>query len=224
MENYRLLLEDPKIWQPVKNSLLLAAIATIGALVIGVLASYLLVKRKFKGKNLLDILVMIPWALPATVIAMNMIFAFNQPSIFSFGKILVGTFWILPLAYFIRYIPLIVRSTNASLEQLDDSLEEAARNLGAKWFYAFRKVVLPIVMPGIMSGALLAFVTAVGEFPTSVLLYTLDNRPISIEIMNQLRMFNMGQAAAYGTIQIVLIGLVLFISNKFFNVKAERSL
>jgi len=223
-ENYRLLFEDPNIWQPVKNSLWLALISTFGAILIGVIASYLLVKRKFRGKNFLDILVMLPWALPATVIAMNLIFAFNQPTPFTFGKILVGTFWILPLAYFIRYIPLIVRSTNAALEQLDDSIEEAARSLGAKWFYTFRKVVLPIVMPGIMSGALLAFVTAVGEFPTSVLLYTIDNRPISIEIMNQLRMFNMGQAAAYGTIQIVLIGLVLFISNKFFNVKAERSL
>lgn len=167
---------------------------------------------------------MIPWALPATVIGMNLIFAFNEPTIFSFGNILVGTFWILPLAYFIRHIPLVVRSTNAVLEQLDDSIEEAARSLGAKWFYTFRKVILPIIMPGVLAGTLLAFVESVGEFPTSVLLYTLSNRPISIEIMNQLRMFNMGQAAAYGMIQIAIIAIILFISNKFFGVKAERSL
>jgi iron(III) transport system permease protein len=223
-ENYRLLMEDPNIWKPVKNSLMLACIATLGNLVFGVLTSYVLVKRKFYGKNLLDILVMIPWALPATVVGMNLIFAFNEPTPFTFGNILVGTFWILPLAYFIRHIPLVVRSTNASLEQLDDSLEEAARNLGAKWWYTFRKVVLPIVMPGVLSGTLLAFVQAVGEFPTSVLLYTLSNRPISIEIMNQLRMFNMGQAAAYGMIQIMLIAIVLMISNKFLGVKTERAL
>jgi iron(III) transport system permease protein len=223
-ENYKLLMEDPNIWKPVKNSLMLALIATLGNLVFGVLTSYVLVKRKFYGKNLLDILVMIPWALPATVVGMNLIFAFNEPTPFTFGNILVGTFWILPLAYFIRHIPLVVRSTNASLEQLDDSLEEAARSLGAKWWYTFRKVVLPIVMPGVLSGTLLAFVQAVGEFPTSVLLYTLSNRPISIEIMNQLRMFNMGQAAAYGMIQIILIAIVLIISNKFLGVKAERSL
>src|SRR5690625_6013009 len=125
---------------------------------------------------------------------MNMILAYNKPSVFSFGKILVGTFWILPLAYFIRFIPLVVRSTNAVLEQMDDSIEEAAQNLGAKWFYTFRRVVLPIIMPGVLSGTLLAFVQAIGEFPTSVLLYTLSNRPISIEIMNQLRMFNMGRS------------------------------
>lgn len=224
VENYRLLFQDPNIFQPLKNSLLLSLIATAGNLVFGVLTSYVLVKRKFFGKGFVDILVMIPWALPATVIGMNLIFAFNEPSIFTFGNILVGTFWILPLAYFIRHIPLVVRSTNAVLEQLDDSIEEASRSLGAKWFYTFRKVILPLIMPGVLAGTLLAFVESVGEFPTSVLLYTISNRPISIEIMNQLRMFNMGQAAAYGMIQIGLITVVLVISNKFFGVKAEQSL
>ncbi|MGE7765290.1 ABC transporter permease [Peribacillus sp. NPDC096540] len=224
VENYRLLFEDPNIFKPLRNSLLMAVIATLANLVFGVIASYVLVKRKFVGKSFIDILVMIPWALPATVIGMNLIFAFNEPSVFSFGHILVGTFWILPLAYFIRHIPLVVRSTNAVLEQLDDSIEEAARNLGAKWFYTFRKVILPIIMPGVLSGTLLAFIESVGEFPTSVLLYTISNRPISIEIMNQLRMFNMGQAAAYGMIQITLIVIVLFISNKFFGIKAEKAL
>lgn len=224
VENYRLLFEDPNIFKPLRNSLLMAVIATLANLVFGVIASYVLVKRKFVGKSFVDILVMIPWALPATVIGMNLIFAFNEPSIFSFGQILVGTFWILPLAYFIRHIPLVVRSTNAVLEQLDDSIEEAARNLGAKWFYTFRRVIFPIIMPGVLSGTLLAFIESVGEFPTSVLLYTISNRPISIEIMNQLRMFNMGQAAAYGMIQITLIVIVLFISNKFFGIKAEKAL
>ncbi|PAK43386.1 ABC transporter permease [Peribacillus simplex] len=224
VENYRLLFEDPNIFTPLRNSLLMAVIATLANLVFGVIASYVLVKRKFVGKSFVDILVMIPWALPATVIGMNLIFAFNEPSVFSFGQILVGTFWILPLAYFIRHIPLVVRSTNAVLEQLDDSIEEAARNLGAKWFYTFRRVIFPIIMPGVLSGTLLAFIESVGEFPTSVLLYTISNRPISIEIMNQLRMFNMGQAAAYGMIQITLIVIVLFISNKFFGIKAEKAL
>lgn len=224
LENYLLLMEDPNIWEPVKNSLNMAALATGGNFLFGILASYVLVKRKFTGKNLLDILVMLPWALPATVVAMNMILAFNQPTPFAFGNILVGTYWILPLTYFVRHIPLVVRSTNAALEQLDDSLEEAARNLGAGWFTAFRRVVLPLILPGAMAGTLLAFVTAVGEFVSSVLLYTIDNRPISIEIMNQLRMFNLGQAAAYAVYQIVLIGIVMFISQRFLGVKAHNTL
>ncbi len=224
LENYILLFKDTSIWDPVRNSLFMAFVASFGCFAFGIITSYALVKRKFIGKNLLDILVMIPWALPATVVGMNLILAFNKPTPFSFGQTLVGTFWILPLAYFVRFIPLVVRSTSAVLEQLDDSIEEAAQNLGAKWFYTFRKIVLPIIMPGVLSGTLLAFVQAVGEFPTSVLLYTLSNRPISIEIMNQLRMFNLGQAAAYGMIQVGLIAIVLFISYKFLGVKSENSM
>jgi iron(III) transport system permease protein len=224
LENYLLLMKDPHIWEPVRNSLWMAAVATAGNFLFGLLTSYVLVKRKFRGKNVLDVMVMLPWSLPATVVAMNMILAFNEPTPFGFGQVLVGTIWILPLAYFIRHIPLVVRSTNAALEQLDDSLEEAARNLGASWFTTFKRVILPIILPGIMAGTLLAFVTAVGEFVSSVMLYTIDNRPISIEIMNQLRMFNLGQAAAYSMYQIILIGAVLFISNRFFGVKAENSL
>ncbi|TCP31321.1 iron(III) transport system permease protein [Scopulibacillus darangshiensis] len=223
-ENFVLLFQDPEILHPLKNSLVISFIAVLGDFIFGMITSYVLVKRKFIGKNLLDILVMIPWALPATVVGMNLILAFNHASVFSLGKILVGTFWILPLAYFIRFIPLVVRSTNAVLEQLDDSIEEAARSLGAKWFYTFRRIVMPLILPGVLGGTLLAFVQAVGEFPTSVLLYTLDNRPISIEIMNQLRMFNTGQAAAYGMIQVVLIAVVLFISNKYLGVKSENTL
>ncbi|MFD2922334.1 ABC transporter permease [Halobacillus naozhouensis] len=224
LENFRLLFEDPDIWDPVKNSLIMSALACIGVFIFGIITSYALVKRSFIGKNLLDILVMIPWALPATVVGMNLILAFNQASPFSFGKVLVGTFWILPLAYFIRFIPLVVRSTSAVLEQMDDSIEEAAQNLGARWLYTFRRVVIPIIMPGVLSGTLLAFVQAVGEFPTSVLLYTIGNRPISIEIMNQLRQFNIGQAAAYGMIQVSLIAIVLFVAYKFLGVKSENTL
>ncbi|RDW20616.1 ABC transporter permease [Oceanobacillus chungangensis] len=224
LENFRLLFENPNVWDPVRNSLIMSFIACLGVFIFGIIASYTLVKRKFIGKNLLDILVMLPWILPATVVGMNLVLAFNEPSVFSFGKVLVGSFWILPLAYFVRFIPLVVRSASAVLEQMDDSLEEAAQNLGAKWFYAFRRVVIPIILPGVLSGTLLAFVQAVGEFPTSVLLYTLDNRPISIEIMNQLRMFNMGIAAAYGMIQVGLIAIVMIISSKFLKVRNQDAL
>ena len=83
---------------------------------------------------------------------------------------------------------------------------------------------LPLSCPGPRRRTLLAFVTAVGEFVSSVLLYTIDNRPISIEIMNQLRMFNLGQAAAYAVYQIALIGIVMFISQRFLGVKAHQTL
>jgi iron(III) transport system permease protein len=84
--------------------------------------------------------------------------------------LLVGTYWLLPLAYFIRNIPVVVRAVQASFEQFDAALEEAARSLGGTWIYSMRRVVLPMVLPGALAGSLLAFVAALGEFVTSIVI------------------------------------------------------
>lgn len=224
-KNYVRLFSDLEVLKPVFNSLKMASLATAGNLVFGVLAAYLLAKKRFIGRGLLDILVMIPWALPGTVVAMNLIFAFNKPTFFTGYQIITSTFWILPLAYFIRNIPLVFRSTYASLQQLDDSLEEAARNLGASRFYAFRRVVMPLVMPGILAGVLLAFVIALGEFVASIVLYIPSNKPISVEIYSQLdQLSNFGTASAYSVLLIALISAVLIFSNKVLKTSTGRML
>jgi iron(III) transport system permease protein len=128
--------------------------------------------------------------------------------------VLVGTSVILPLAYFIRNIPLVTRGTLASFKQIDPSLEEAAATLGASWFTTARRVILPLVLPGLAAGALLAFVTALGEFVASILLYTHRTRPISIEILSQLRAFNFGAASAYAVLLIVFMALVFIFGQR----------
>ncbi len=221
--NYVRLFSNPRVLTPIVNSLKMASLATAGNFVFGVLAAYLLAKRRFFGRGFVDVLVMIPWALPGTVVAMNLIFAFNRPTIFAGNQVLASTFWILPLAYFVRNIPLVFRSTYAALQQLDDSLEESARNLGASRFYAFRKVVMPLVMPGVLAGVLLAFVTALGEFVASILLYIPSNKPISVEIYSQLdRLSNFGTASAYSVLLIVLISAVLIFSNRVLKIGTTR--
>ena len=222
-KNYLNLFKNPRVLKPILNSLKMASLATAGNFVFGILAAYLLAKRRFFGKNFVDILVMIPWALPGTVIAMNLIFAFNKGSIFTGNQVLTSTFWILPLAYFIRNMPLVFRSTYAALQQLDDSLEEAARNLGASRFYAFRKVIMPLVLPGVLAGTLLAFVTALGEFVSSILLYIPSNKPISVEIYSQLdRLSHFGTASAYSVLLIALISGVLIFANKVLKIGTTR--
>ena len=222
--NYLNLFRNPRVFRPIVNSLKMASLATAGNFVFGILAAYLLAKRRFFGRSFVDVLVMLPWALPGTVVAMNLIFAFNKGSFFTGNQVLVSTFWILPLAYFIRNIPLVFRSTYAALQQLDDSLEEAARNLGASRFYAFRKVIMPLVMPGVLAGTLLAFVTALGEFVASILLYIPSNKPISVEIYSQLdRLSNFGTASAYSVLLIILISAVLIFSNRVLKVGTARA-
>ncbi|MGZ8704852.1 MAG: ABC transporter permease, partial [Aeromicrobium sp.] len=140
--------------------------------------------------------------------------AFSDPSPFAAGRVLVGTFAIVPLAYFVRFNPLVFRSSFASWSQLDPNLEDAARSLGATWRYAFRKVVLPLVSRGILAGALLAFVDGVGEFVASVLIYTPQWTPLSIEINNQNYQGNIGTGAVYGMIQVALVLGVLIVTRR----------
>ncbi|TPG84263.1 iron ABC transporter permease [Brevibacillus laterosporus] len=213
--HYLDLFTDSKTWRPIANSFELSLIATIGNVIFGVAAAYAMIRLKFRGKTLLDILIMLPWALPGTVVGINLLAAFSEPHLFGFNQALVGTTWILPLAYFVRHLPLVFRSTSATLMQTDHSVEEAARNLGASWWYSFRRVVFPMALSGILAGTLLAFVQGIGEFVASILLFTTSTTPISVEIFQRMYSFEFGTACAYGVLQIVLIIIVLFLSKKW---------
>ncbi len=215
-DNYIGLLRNPRLATALKNSLTMSAMATGVAVLLGSIIAYCLSKKNFKLRWLMEIMTMLPWALPGTIIAINLIFAFNQPSIFTFRRILVGTYWILPLAYVVKIVPMITRSVFAVFEQLDDSLEEAGRNLGGTWLYVFRRIIWPNILPGIMSGALLALVSTIGEFTSSIMLYTFSNKPMAIEILDQMQNFNYGAAAAMGTIQVLLIAIVLIGTGQLF--------
>lgn len=215
MENYAKLLVDPRVFEPIRNSILMSALAVLTGVVFGVAASFVVVKGGLKrSRGALDVLLNLSYAIPGTVIAIGLICTFNQPTLLSGFTILVGTFWILPLAYFIRSYPLIIRSTSASLEQLDDSLMEAGEVLGAGLFVRFWRIAFPIILPGIIAGCLLAAILGLGEFVSSILLYTYSSRPISIEILSQLRGYNFGAAAAYSVFLLMLILLLTILSTR----------
>ena len=214
LEWYAQMFSGADFWRPVTNSLLMSLIAVGGAVLLGAGAAYIMSRMKFRGKLGLDIAMMLPWALPGTVVAINLITAFSDPSPFAASRVLVGTFAIVPLAYFVRFNPLVFRSSTAAWAQMDPNIEDAARSLGATWWYTFRKVVLPLVSRGIMAGALLAFVDGVGEFVASVLIYTPRWIPLSIEINNQNYQGNIGTGAVYGMIQVALVLVVLIITQR----------
>ncbi len=208
LDNFRRLAQDSQLWRPIRNSVLMATLATAANVLVCFVAAYLLVLRRFRGRRLLELLVALPWAIPATAIAIGLAATFNRNDLLSGRVLLVGTFWILPLAYFIRGVPLVSTAVEGSLRQMDPSLEDAARGLGASWPRTMWRVILPAARPGLVAGALLAGVTAVGEFVASVVLYTHANRPISIEILAQLRSLSFGTAAAYSVLLIVLVLII----------------
>lgn len=214
LKHYVDLFSSTKILLPIQNSLIMSLAATAGNVLFGVIAAYFISRRRFAGKGVVDKLIMLPWSLPGTVVGISLIAAFNVPTVFSFGQVWVGTFIILPVAYFVRHLPLVYRSTYAAFAQTDASCEEAARGLGAGWLYTFGKIVLPMVAGGVASGAILGFVQGIGEFVASILLYTPSSMPISVAINNQMYSFRFGTACAYGTLQIVLVAVLLLISEK----------
>jgi iron(III) transport system permease protein len=211
LANYQRLFGDPWAAEVFFNSFTMSAIAAVAAL----LWSFAVVTLSRRGKNtgtffgegwrrLLSLLVLVPWALPGTVVAVSVAQAYGGPSLLLGSFVLVGTFWILPVVYFLRFMPLVVRALQASMEQLDPTLEEAAGSLGARAWQRFMRVTLPLVWPGALAGTLLAFVIALGEYVASVLVFVPANRPISIAIDSELRDFNLGAAAAYGMVLIVI--------------------
>ncbi|MFN2397453.1 MAG: ABC transporter permease [Gemmatimonadaceae bacterium] len=208
LDNFRRLATDPQLWVPIRNSVSMAFVSTVAAVVFCFVAAYLIVLRRFRGRRLLEVLVALPWAIPATAIAIGLASTFDRNDPLTLRALLVGTFWILPLAYFVRGIPLIVTAAEGSLKQMDPSLEDAARGLGGSWWLTVRRVVLPAARPGLVAGAMLAAVTAVGEFVASVVLYTHANRPISVEILAQIRNLSFGTAAAYSVLLIVLVLII----------------
>ncbi len=221
ISNYLNVLSNPNFLDPIYNSLIMSTLAAIATLLFSLPTAYLFTRTKFFGKKVLEVLTMVPWALPGTVLGLSFATSFNRPTIFNFGVILIGTFWILPIVYFLRTLPLVLRSTQANLEQIDENLEKASRSLGASFFYTLTKVILPLVLPGAISGTALAFATAMGEFVTSVIVYVPTSRPISIEIASQLRAFHLGNAAVYGVLLTVIIAISLLVGRRLAAMDSE---
>jgi iron(III) transport system permease protein len=166
------------------------------------------------GGRALESLLGLPWAVPGTVFAIAIATAFSVHAPWAGRFILVGTIWILPLAYLVRNLPITSRAILAGFRGLDPSLDEAAASLGAGRWRTLRRVTLPLLRPALLAGASLAFVTAFGDFVTSIMLYTYDTRPVSLEILSSLRQSDVGVAAAYGVVLMLVSGLVFAVGSE----------
>jgi iron(III) transport system permease protein len=215
LRNYLTLVQDPVRARPLLNSLWLATLATFAAVVIALLGALLSARRRVRGGRLIEVLLALPWAVPGTVFAIALATAFSVRSPLTGRVILVGTLWILPLAYLVRNLPITSRAILAGVRALDPSLDEAAATLGAGRGRTLRRITLPLLRPALLAGASLAFVTAFGDFVTSIMLYTYDTRPISLEILSSLRQSDVGVAAAYGVV-------LRLVSAAVFAVGADR--
>ena len=192
----------------------MAGVATFAALGLSLWAGRLVVQRRVSLRRTIETLTTVPWAVPGTVlgIALATTFSLNAPWV---GRwVLVGTVVILPLAYMVRNIPIVAGSVLAGFRQLDPALDEAAAALGASRWRTVRHITIPLLRPAILAGGALAFATALGDFVTSIVLYTYETRPISIEILSALREFDIGIAAAYGVVLMLISAVAMAVGTR----------
>jgi iron(III) transport system permease protein len=202
--NYVTLITDPVRWRPFGTSLWMASLAAGVAALLALLVAVAARDPRRRLSRWLEGALALPWAVPGTVyaIALATMFSIAKPAAGRF--VLIGTLWLLPLAYLIRSLPVVGRPVVAAIRGLDPALDEAAASLGAGPWRAFRTVTLPLLAPVLAGAVALAFVTGLCDFMTSIILYTYDTRPVSLEILGAIRQGELGVAAAYGVVLTLL--------------------
>jgi len=179
LANYRYILFDWKLTRDaIWNSVTLGLAAALITMFAGVMISYVIVKMKVRGKGILEFLGMLPFSVPGSVIALGVILAWSG----KFGINIYNTVWIILVAYIARYMAFSLKANSAALEQVHDSLVEAARASGAGMGQALRDIVLPLVRPGMFAAFFLIFLPALRELTVSVLLYGPTTRTIGVAI------------------------------------------
>ena len=182
LANYRKLFQSPAAYKPYVVSTVYAIIAAVLVVIVALVAARLITKAKHKLDKMLEPLVLIPWLLPSTMIALGMMMTYDEPRWNIGNKVLVATPLIMLIAYIIVKIPFSYRMVRAAFMGLDGNLEEAAQVMGAKPFYTMRKVILPIIMPVVLSVVVMNFISLLSEYDLSVFLYHPSYRPLGIEI------------------------------------------
>ena len=179
LANYRhILFEWDLTRDAIWNSISLGLSAALITMFAGVIISYVIVKMKVRGRGLLEFLGMLPFSVPGSVIALGVILAWSG----KFGINLYNTVWIILLAYIARYMAFSLKANSAALEQVHDSLVEAARASGATMGQALKDIVIPLVRPGMVAAFGLIFLPALRELTVSVLLYGPTTRTIGVAI------------------------------------------
>jgi len=208
LANYKFILLEYNVTQrAILNSLFLATIAATLAVFLGVVMGWIDLRTRIPGRKVLDYASLIPLGLPGIVVAVALIqFWLAMPIA------LYGTLTILLLAYVGRYLPLGVRAANASLRQVDPSLEESAQILGASWTTTLREVTLPLIRPGLFAGWLLVFVPVIQELSASILLFSSSSITLAVAVYNLYETGYIEPVAALAMVNMAIIGVAIWLA------------
>jgi putative spermidine/putrescine transport system permease protein len=199
------------------NSLILAIVATILALVLGVVASLAMVRYDFRFKPAIEALFLAPLVVPSLIIGVALLYFF---SLIGF----VDSFQRLVLAHLILVVPYTIRSISASLYGLDPSYEEASRVMGANHFRTFREVLLPMMRPGLVVAALFAFIVSFDNFNLSIFLINGNTVTLPVRIFTYLGFQFDPSIAAISTVLLIVTVAVLVVAERTVGLTRLRAL
>lgn len=179
----------------ISNTYLFSTSAIIAIIFLGMTVAYLTTRRKSWLTEIIDTLTMFPYIIPGSVLGITLLLAFNDEPL-----LLSGTALIIIISLVIRRLPYTLRSSSAILYQISPSIEEASISLGASPLRTFFKVTAVMMLPGVMSGAILSWITAINELSSSVILFTGATKTMSVAIYTEVIRASYGTAAALSTI------------------------
>ncbi|QSX07381.1 iron ABC transporter permease [Sedimentibacter sp. zth1] len=214
-DNYITLFTKKRVLKPFINSIFMSIIAVIVSIFFAVPLALTIAKRKSKINSTLEVIAMLPWAMPSSTIAINLINTFNTKNIFAFNNVLIGRYYILPIAYIITAIPIILRTSLIAVYKFNKDLEDASKSLGANNIITFFKITVPQIKPAIVSSGSLVFIRCLGEYTMSALLYGVSNKPISIAMVNAMNEFDIGLSMSYGVLTIIICFVAMIFTESF---------
>lgn len=210
-KHYKFVLFDSsKTKRAILNSLILSGISTTICIVLGTIIAYYKVRKPSKIINLIETTVNIPYSIPGIVLSLSMIINWVEP-IPGWKPGIYGTTKILIIAYVTRYLILQVKGSTTALVQINKSIEESAHASGASSINKWRKIIIPLITQGVMSGAFLVFVSAFTELTLSSLLWSSGSETVGVTVFN----FQQGGYLNYATtfssivVAVILVGFIL---------------
>jgi len=202
LQHYRVIFTEGL--KPIRDTLIIAAFATPLGGLYGVVLGYLVARRRFLGRQAMEIVSMIDYALPGTIVGIAYLIAFNDPPL-----VLTGTALILVACYVFRYGPTGIRATVALLQQIDRNLEEASFGLGARSGTTFRRITLPLILPALLAGLGVVFIRSMTAISATIFLVSIGWSLITVKILENITELALGPAAAFSVLVVVIVFVVI---------------
>lgn len=205
LDSYRTIFDS--LGTAISNTYLFSTTAMIAIVFLGMTIAYLTTRKKSWLTEIIDTLSMFPYIIPGSVLGITLLLAFNDEPL-----LLSGTAAIIIISLIIRRLPYTLRSSSAILYQLSPNMEEASISLGASPLKTFFKITAVMMLPGVMSGAIISWITAINELSSSIILFTGATKTMSVAIYTEVIRASYGTAAALSTILTVttITAMVLF--------------